>query len=349
MKILLGVQTTGNGHIVRSSALLKQLRARGHDIDTVFSGPPANNRWDLSAFSPYQSRTGLTFKSRSGHIDYVRTVVDSQPVQFLRDVEQLKWRGYDLIITDYEPLTAWMARRRGLPSIGIGHLYAFSHDVPKSAGKYISHWVTNVFAPVKYAMGSHWHHFNQPLLPPTVADDVHHLTPETGDHYLVYLPFEKQNKVLKLLQHFPELNFRLYTGTKASGQKDHIKICEIGRQPFIEDLASCKGVICNAGFSLVSEALHLGKKVLVKPLTGQVEQESNAVALEQLELGHDMPNLNADSIRLWLDMPPIQPCNWPEVMGPLADWISSGDWDNHQPLVEQLWPDLAPAKPALAR
>ena len=341
MKILLGVQTTGNGHIIRSTALLKQLRARGHDIQTLFSGPAAGKRWDLSHFEPYETRIGMTFKSRSGHIDYVRTVVDNKPVQFIKDIEQLPWSQYDLVISDYEPVSAWMAKRRGLPSIGIGHLYAFTHDVPKSAGKYISHWVTNVFAPVKYSMGSHWHHFDQPLLPPTVADDVHQLQPGMGDHYLVYLPFEKQQKVLKLLDQFPDIQFRLYTGTKTSGQKGHIKLCEISREGFLNDLANCRGVICNAGFSLVSEALHLGKKVLVKPLTGQVEQESNAVALEQLELGHGMPNLNADSVRLWLDMPAIEACNWPEVMVPLAEWISAGNWDNQSTLTKQLWPDLA--------
>ena len=139
------------------------------------------------------------------------------------------------------------------------------------------------------------------------------------------------------MKQFPEQSFRFYTGTMQQAEIDNVLLCKIGREGFLHDLASCLGVICNAGFSLVSEALHLGKKVLVKRLTGQVEQESNAVALAQLKLGHWMAQLNADSIRRWLSMPAIKPCGWPEIMQPLADWISSGHWDSYQSLTQQLW------------
>ncbi len=341
MKILLGVQTTGNGHIVRSRALLGELRRRGHDIDCLLTGPSTSNRWKLDDFEPYQTRHGLSFVSHAGKLSYWRTALQNKPIRFLLDVHQLNWRGYDLVISDYEPVTAWMAKRRGMPSIGIGHLYAFIHTVPKSPGNRLAHWVTNVFAPVKYPMGSHWHHFDQPLLPPTVADDVHQLTPSEADHFLVYLPFEQQAEVIALLKQFPQQRFRVYTGTPEQGDIDNVQLCKIGRQGFINDLASSRGVICNAGFSLVSEALHLGKKVLVKPLAGQVEQESNAVALAQLKLGHWMAELSPADITTWLDMPAIRQCNWPDVMGPLADWISNGDWENHHHLCRQLWPDLS--------
>lgn len=339
MKILLGVQTTGNGHIVRSSTLLSKLRARGHDVYCLLSGPTIKQRWKTEQFEPCETHTGLSFASRAGKLSYWHTIWENKPLQFLNAVRQLDWRDYDLVISDYEPITAWMARRRGLPSIGIGHLYAFIHDVPKSPGNHLAHWVTNTFAPVKYAMGSHWHHFDQPLLPPTVADDVYALTPSEGEHFLVYLPFEKQGEVLALLKQFPDQLFKLYTGTPEQGQVDNVQLCKIDRQGFIDDLASSRGVIGNAGFSLASEALHLGKKLLVKPLTGQVEQESNAVALEQLKLGHWMAQLNADSVSRWLEMPAVAPCNWPEVMEPLADWISAGDWENHQALTDTLWSD----------
>lgn len=339
MRILLGVQTTGNGHIVRSKALLKGLRQRGHDIHCILTGPSTQNRWKLDAFSPCETRSGLSFASHAGKVSYWRTAIQNKPIQFLRDVHQMNWRHYDLVISDYEPVTAWMAHKRSLPSIGIGHLYAFIHDIPKSSGNPLAHWITNHFAPVKYALGSHWHHFNQPVLPPTVADDVHQLKASEGEHYLVYLPFEQSDAVITLLKQFPEQTFRFYTGTMQQAEIDNISLCKIGREGFLDDLASCRGVICNAGFSLVSEALHLGKKVLVKPLTGQVEQESNALALEQLKLGHWMTNLNAESIHRWLAMPAIASCDWPEVMEPVADWISSGHWSDFQPLIKRLWPN----------
>ncbi len=336
MNILLGVQTTGNGHLVRSSVLLRALRQRGHTVRCLLSGPSTSGRWDAKLFHPYQVCTGLTFSSRAGKLDYVRTALDNKPLRFLRDVSNLAWRDLDLVISDYEPVSAWMARRRGVPSIGVGHMYAFVHAVPK-AGARFPHWITTTFAPVRHPLGSHWHHFGQPLLPPTVADDLYNLPISTAEHVLVYLPFEDQMAVIALLQQFPEQRFRLYTGTEASGEHANVSLCRIGRKPFITDLASCRGVICNAGFSLLSEALHLGKKVLAKPLSGQVEQESNALALQQLRLGCWMHTLCADSVRDFLAMAAIAPHHWPQVIGPLADWIGAGQWDRPQHLAQQLW------------
>ena len=47
-------------------------------------------------------------------------------------------------------------------------------------------------------------------------------------------------------------------------------------------MSSSKGVICNAGFVTPSEALYLGKRLLVIPLNGQYEQHCNVAALEKI-------------------------------------------------------------------
>jgi hypothetical protein len=49
---------------------------------------------------------------------------------FLREPAPLP----DLVVTGYEPATAWIARRRGLRSVGIGHLYAFAWASPCWSG-----------------------------------------------------------------------------------------------------------------------------------------------------------------------------------------------------------------------
>ena len=45
---------------------------------------------------------------------------------------------------------------------------------------------------------------------------------------------------------------------------------------FQQDLHRCEGVICSAGFELPSEAIQLGKKLLVQPVAGQMEQQQRA-------------------------------------------------------------------------
>ena len=56
-------------------------------------------------------------------------------------------------------------------SIGIGHQYAFYYDIPIQGGKPLSKNIMKLFAPVTKKVGLHWHHFNQPILPPIVDVD----------------------------------------------------------------------------------------------------------------------------------------------------------------------------------
>ncbi len=54
---------------------------------------------------------------------------------------------------------------------------------------------------------------------------------------------------------------------------------------FIDDLASCRGVIAAGGFTLMGEAVFLHKPMLSVPLTGQFEQVLNARYLEREGFG----------------------------------------------------------------
>ena len=56
-------------------------------------------------------------------------------------------------------------------------------------------------------------------------------------------------------------------------------------EQFLEDLATARAVITTAGYTLMSEALHLGKPLLVLPNSGTFEQTINALFLEREGLG----------------------------------------------------------------
>jgi predicted glycosyltransferase len=47
-------------------------------------------------------------------------------------------------------------------------------------------------------------------------------------------------------------------------------------------MASCAGVLCGAGFETPAEALYLGKKLMVIPMSNQYEQQCNAEALKSM-------------------------------------------------------------------
>jgi uncharacterized protein (TIGR00661 family) len=69
---------------------------------------------------------------------------------------------------------------------------------------------------------------------------------------------------------------------------------------FIADLAGCKGVVTNGGFSLISEALYLKKPVCAVPLGNQFEQFVNAASIEKCRYGRMFPVLIPDYLRSFL-------------------------------------------------
>ena len=77
---------------------------------------------------------------------------------------------------------------------------------------------------------------------------------------------------------------------------------------------------------MASEALELGKKLLVKPLIGQMEQLSNAEALQQLNLGSVMKNLDASVVEQWLSSQPNIKIQYPDVANAIVQWLLAGDW-----------------------
>jgi len=54
MKILYGVQGTGNGHITRARAMARELYAAGLEVNFLFSGRPADKYFDMDVFKDYQ-------------------------------------------------------------------------------------------------------------------------------------------------------------------------------------------------------------------------------------------------------------------------------------------------------
>jgi len=69
---------------------------------------------------------------------------------------------------------------------------------------------------------------------------------------------------------------------------------------FLADLAACKAIIANSGFSLISEALHLGKPYLAVPVKHQFEQMLNAYYLDQCGYGAYWQELSKEKIESFL-------------------------------------------------
>lgn len=341
MKILFGVQGTGNGHISRSRELVTSLRDFGHEVDVVISGRKEEELKEIEVFAPYKVLKGFTLVTYRGKMNYIETMFQLDFVRLMSDVFALDINGIDLIVTDFEPVTSMAARMRNIPSIGFGHQYAFRYDVPVARGNVFERYTLLNFAPARYNAGLHWHHFNQPIFPPVIPPSLY----ETGElkvkggKVLVYLPFEEVEDVTAFLVPFENHEFYIYGKAREDRDQGHLRFRGYSREGFLRDLQECGGVVCNAGFELPGEALHLGKKLLVRPLDGQIEQESNALAIEELSLGMTMHSLDGDILREWLQKPNHEPMGYSRTVNYIAEWVTKGQWDDLPDYVEASWAD----------
>ena len=122
MRILYAIQGTGNGHLSRARAVIPLLAERG-ELDILVSGTEA----DVHLPYPIQFRSkGISFhyNERAG-IDYVKTLIRNPPWRILKDVNRFPIESYDLIINDFEPITAWAAKKERVPCIALSHQASF--------------------------------------------------------------------------------------------------------------------------------------------------------------------------------------------------------------------------------
>lgn len=338
MKILYGVQATGQGHISRARAAAAALAQYQHvEVTWLLSGRERGKLFDMEPFGDFEHRQGLTFVTEAGRMRYRRTALSNNLPQFYRDVKNLNLDRYDLIVTDYEPITAWACKQQGRECLGIGHQYAFGPHTPVAGNNLLQRSIMQRFAPVDRPVGLHWAAFDDNVLPPILDLPSIEDTPQ-GEHIMVYLPFEDQSAVTAWLQRFPDIQFKQYANGIEDGEAGNVSRRAANIKGFKADLASCRGVICNSGFELISECLQWHKPVLTRPLTGQMEQLSNAAALESLGYATIMHRMDDELARHWLTTPKQPPAvHFADVASRLARWLAEGAVEPIDRLCAELW------------
>jgi uncharacterized protein (TIGR00661 family) len=339
MKILFGVQGTGNGHISRSRELVRKLKEDGHDVEVIISGRKEDELKEIEVFEPYRVLKGMTLVTYKGKMDYFETTLQLDLVRLMTDVVTLDTKGTELIITDFDPITSMVARTRNIPSVGFGHQYAFKYDIPMGRGTFFEKQILLNFAPARYNAGLHWSHFDQPIFPPVIPATLyaHRAVTVIEKKILVYLPFEEVEDIALFLASFDGYEFFIYGKVHEDRDEGHLHFRGYSREGFLGDLMECNGVVCNAGFELPGEALHLGKKLLLRPLDGQIEQQSNALGLVELGYGMAMGTLEEAVLADWLQKPGREPLHYARTVDYIAEWVGSGEWDKLSKYTDAAW------------
>jgi len=133
---------------------------------------------------------------------------------------------------------------------------------------------------VKY--GFHFENYADSIFSPVIRKQVRELETSDQGHYVVYLPAYHDEVLYQFLWNFSArwVVFSKYTMAKYT--KDNVTFLPVENEVFLNELASCKGVLTGAGFELPSEAMFLKKKLMVIPMENQFEQQCNAVSLKRM-------------------------------------------------------------------
>ena len=302
MKVLYAFQGTGNGHHTRAIELLPLLR-RMADVDVWVSGGGMNRSFDVAVDRQFHG-VGFTFGTKGG-IDWGASLRALKPLQWVRDVRSLDLGDYDVVLNDFEPVTAWAAKRQGVPVVGLSHQAAVKHpSSPKPTQlDRVAIRILNNYAPAHSEIGFHFQRYAPEIRTPIIRSQVREASVTCEGHVTVYLPAYGAQALLAVLGQIPEVRWEVFSRHwDMPTTKGNVRFLPASSDDFLTSMASSHGVLCGAGFETPSEALFLCKPLLVVPMKGQFEQQCNAAALASMGVT-TMPEFGPQSVnvlRAWL-------------------------------------------------
>jgi uncharacterized protein (TIGR00661 family) len=302
LKILYAVQGTGNGHITRAIELIPCFKKHG-EVDVLVSGIQSDIELPFKVTYRFK---GLSFIfGKKGGVDIWKTYQKMNTVNLFKEIKQLPVKKYDLIISDFEPVSSWACLKAKINCIGLSNQAATLHPLAPKPKKtdVIGKLVLVKYAPCNYQYGFHFKSLDQNVFTPIIRKELREAKTTSEGHYTVYLPAYDNERIIKYLSVFKQVKWQVFSKhTTKKIKKKNINIYPIENKLFLKSLLSCEGVLCNSGFGTTSEALFLHKKLLVIPMKKQYEQYCNAAMLKSMGVPV-MKKLNSENtsvLKEWL-------------------------------------------------
>ena len=317
MNIIFGVAGEGFGHISRAKVIIKYLESKGHTVKILTYHQGVKK---LAPDFDVKKIFGLRFSHKKNQVNYTATFLNNvkqtpRAVKSIIDTKKLidQFKP-NVILTDFEPISAVCAQLCKIPLISIDNQHAITNGKLSYNQKYqldyyyeylgVSTMAANADA---YIITSFFDfettRDNTFLVPPILRDEIIYGTPTNKGHILVYGTVSNTAKTLQLPRNNHE-KFIIY-GREKKKSKNNCIFKKFNTEEFLEDLLSAKAVIGSAGATLIAESIYLNKPYLAIPIKKRFEQSLNAYYLKNLGYGDYSEKLTSQDLNNFIANIPL--------------------------------------------
>lgn len=305
----------GMGHAIRSSVIIERIKEK-YDV-YIFTSDRAydylkskfENVYEIGGFNT------VYINNKVNNLQTLANAIKRNPTNIKIGYENLYKKARELrpnvIVTDFELYATMISKLLDIPLISLDNIHMITQakiSYPpnkrmemlkaKSVIKaYVVkpkvHILTSFFYPPVRSKKK------AVIYPPVIREDILKLKPKNGNHVIVYQTSKESVKLVRRLKDLKDEQFIVYgfDEDKIDGNLTYKKFNE---DEFYDDLASSKAVICNGGFTFISEAISLKKPIYSVPAIGNFEQTLNGYYVERLGYGEYHEVMNAPRVKNFL-------------------------------------------------
>ena len=304
----------GMGHAIRSGVIIDRIKEKydvyifSHDRAYEYLNQKFDHVYEIGGFNT------VYINNKVNNTQTLISAFKRNPTNIKVGYDKLykKARALspDVIVTDFEIYATIVSKLLQIPLISLDNIHMITQtkiDYPprhqtemlKAKGVIKSyvvrpkfHILTSFFfpkiRPKKRAV----------IYPPVIREDIFKLKPTIGDHIIVYQTSKESDNLVKRLKALDE-KFIVY-GFNKDEIDSNLTYKKFNEDEFYDDLASAKAVVCNGGFTFITEAITLKKPIYSVPAIGNFEQTLNGFYVQKLGYGEYHENMSVEKLKIFL-------------------------------------------------
>jgi uncharacterized protein (TIGR00661 family) len=328
MNIVIGICGIGNGHSLRQYEIISRLIKNNHKLVIYAFGQSYSffkknfkNIPIYEVFVPW-------IQSAIDGIDFEKTSLNkynqsNKMISVNYDVmykTKIYFKSHpDLIISDYEPISAQFAYATNTNLITIDQqskflgycfplLETYSREEEKSRlslffPKALKRFSVS-FYKIPYIKDKN---YDVQIVPPIIRYDIIKLnrTKQVSNIIIVYFsPYgptkQSLNEIIEIFKKFTNKKFIIFNSNKIEYEENNISACYFNRKKFTSILGIADAVITTAGHTLISELVYLNIPILTIPLN-TYDQHFCGHFVNQEHFGLNVNEISEDNISTFLN------------------------------------------------